>query len=195
MNGTTLRTRGPHARTARRAGKGRRFGPLTQSLFDFVREGSAGFGDAIRAQRKARPYHRASGCDSEDLAAACGHGHRGREGSPGRGVRPRDRDAGRLTDEQRVLIVEHLDDAYRVAFAREFTHRAFGDHEREERRTLAENGLIKAVMRFDPSLGCSFRTFMYRTIKFAILDANVARKAKKRSFVVFTDLEDENWND
>lgn len=32
---------------------------------------------------------------------------------------------------------------------------------------------------------------MFRMIRFTILDANVARKAKKRCFVTFTDMEDD----
>ena len=191
MNGATLRTRGPHTRTARRIGAGRRFGPFTQGTFEFAGEGSKDPFDALRPERETGSHCRASGFDSEDLATARGHDHRGSQGTAGPRVRKRGGDPERLTDEQRSLIVEHLDDAYKIAFARDFTHRSFNDSEREERRTLAENGLIKAVMRFDPERGCSFRTFMYRTIKFAILDANVARKAKKRSFVVFTDLEEE----
>jgi DNA-directed RNA polymerase specialized sigma subunit len=121
-------------------------------------------------------------------AGACRNGHRNVAQSPSR---RHARSEERLTDEQRDTVSRHLEDAYRIAFAKNFTHRSFSEEEREERRRLAENGLIKAVLRFDPLRECSFRTYLYRTIRFTILDANVSRKAKKNSQKLFTDLEDE----
>lgn len=189
MDARTVQPSRSHAGTARRNGTRRGPSAYLQCSFAFVREGPAHFDDALRFERTQSPHRGTSGRDAADIAATRGSDNPGRANATAGRTGKKARDDKPLTDEQRSLIVEHLDDAYRVAFARDFTHRSFSDAEREERRTIAENGLIKAVMRFDPSRGCSFRTFMYRTIKYAILDANVARKAKKRSFVVFTDME------
>lgn len=60
--------------------------------------------------------------------------------------------------------------------------------QRERRRTIVEDALIAAVLGYDSSKGASFSTFLWRKIKWAILDAGKPRKSKVANARTFTDL-------
>ena len=60
--------------------------------------------------------------------------------------------------------------------------------QRERRRVIVEDALLASVLDYDSSKGASFTTFLYRKIKWAILDAGKPLKSKVANARTFTDL-------
>lgn len=75
--------------------------------------------------------------------------------------------SGRLTDEQKQLIEDHMDFAKKVAFK----SNASKSLDYDDVIDLALEALVKAAIRFDPTRENKFTTYAYRVIQNHLVDA------------------------
>lgn len=88
-------------------------------------------------------------------------------------------------------MAEWLADAHNMAFDKSRTTQLTLS-QTEERKRTAEDALIAAVLDFDSTKNCSFRTYLWRKIQWAILDAHKRSKQRRNQQITFTDLESED---
>lgn len=93
----------------------------------------------------------------------------------------------RLTKKQQRQVCEWLREAYNIGFSGLNGHK-LTPTQHEQRRTICEDALIAAVLTYDSSKGASFSTFLYRKVRWAIIDAARPRKSKPGQARTFTDL-------
>lgn len=95
--------------------------------------------------------------------------------------------ARRLTRRQQATVMKWINDAYNMGFAG-LGGRKLKPVEYEQRLTVIEDALIAAVLDFDSSKGAAFSTYLYRKVRWAILDAGRPRKSKPALAKTFTDI-------
>jgi hypothetical protein len=93
----------------------------------------------------------------------------------------------RLNRREQHKVEKWLREAYNIGFSGlGGVKLTAGQH--ELRRTVIEDALIKAVQDYDATKGASFSTFLYRKVRWAILDANKPKKNKVANARTFTDI-------
>jgi hypothetical protein len=95
--------------------------------------------------------------------------------------------ARRLTRRQQHKVMKWIGDAYNMGFAGLNGHKLSPD-QHEARRVVIEDALIAAVLDYDSSKGAAFSTYLYRKVRWAILDAGRPRKSKPGLAKTFTDI-------
>jgi len=97
----------------------------------------------------------------------------------------------RLNKRQQAKVARWLPDAHNMALDRSRTASQQTWEQIEARKQTAEDALIAAVLDWDATKGCSFKTYLWRKIQWAILDAHKRSKQRKNQQITFTDLESE----
>jgi DNA-directed RNA polymerase specialized sigma24 family protein len=98
------------------------------------------------------------------------------------------RKAGRrLTRRQQAKVMQWLADAYNMGWSG-MAGKRLRPAEREAARATIEDALIAAVLDFDSSKGAAFSTYLYRKVRWALLDASRPRKSKVANARTFTDV-------
>lgn len=95
--------------------------------------------------------------------------------------------ARRLTRRQQAKVMQWLYDAENMGFAKLGGHKLTPD-QYEQRKAVIEDALIAAVLDYDSSKGAAFSTYLYRKVRWAILDAARPRKSKVSQARTFTDI-------
>lgn len=97
----------------------------------------------------------------------------------------------RLNKRQQAKVARWLNDAHNMACDKSRTTRQTWE-QLEARKQTAEDALIAAVLDWDATKGCSFKTYLWRKIQWAILDAHKRSKQRKNQQITFTDLESDD---
>lgn len=98
------------------------------------------------------------------------------------------RKAGRrLTRRQQAKVMQWIGDAYNMGFAGLGENKIRKD-EYDAKRRVIEDALIAAVLDFDSSKGAAFSTYLYRKVRWALIDASRPRKSKVANARTFTDV-------
>jgi hypothetical protein len=92
----------------------------------------------------------------------------------------------RLTKRQQAKVLKWMYDAENMGFAK-LTHRLTPE-QFEQRKAVIEDALIAAVLDYDSSKGASFSTYLFRKVRWAIIDAGRPRKSKVGQARTFTDV-------
>ena len=102
-----------------------------------------------------------------------------------------DKPVKRLTKRQQNKVVKWLPDCYNIAFDKNRTIRLSPDQV-VDRKRVAEDALIAAVLEWRSDKGTTFRTYLWRKIQWAILDAHRRSKQRRNQQITFTDLDSED---
>lgn len=93
----------------------------------------------------------------------------------------------KLNKAQKDKVSKWLNRAYYMAFSK-CNKRVMTAEQEDMRRRVAEDALIGAVLDYDATLGASFSTYLYRKIRWAILDQAKPRKSSVFNALTFTDV-------
>jgi DNA-directed RNA polymerase specialized sigma24 family protein len=93
----------------------------------------------------------------------------------------------RLTKRQQAKVLQWMYDAENMGFAKLTGHRLTPE-QCEQRKAVIEDALIAAVLDYDSSKGAAFSTYLYRKVRWAIIDAGRPRKSKVGQARTFTDV-------
>jgi DNA-directed RNA polymerase specialized sigma24 family protein len=102
-----------------------------------------------------------------------------------------DKEVKRLTKRQQNKVVKWLPDAYNIAFDKNRTNR-LSPEQVVDRKRVAEDALMAAVLEWRSDKGTTFRTYLWRKIQWAILDAHRRSKQRRNQQITFTDLDSED---
>lgn len=95
--------------------------------------------------------------------------------------------ARRLNRRQQAKVMKWIKEAYNMGFSG-LNGFKLSTQEHEKRRTVIEDALIAAVLDYDSSKGAAFSTYLYRKVRWAILDAAKPRRSAVANARTFTDL-------
>lgn len=95
--------------------------------------------------------------------------------------------ARRLSRRQQAKVMKWLYDAENMGFAG-LNGQKLTPEQYEQRKAVIEDALIAAVLDYDSSKGAAFSTYLYRKVRWALLDAARPRKSKVGQARTFTDL-------
>ena len=95
--------------------------------------------------------------------------------------------ARRLSRRQQAKVMKWLYDAENMGFAGLNGQKLTPD-QYEQRKAVIEDALIAAVLDYDSSKGAAFSTYLYRKVRWALLDAARPRRSKVGQARTFTDL-------
>lgn len=102
-----------------------------------------------------------------------------------------EKEVQRLTNRQKRKVEKWLGDAHNIAFDKTRTGELTAD-QIIERKRVAEDALIAAVLEWQADKGATFRTYLWRKIQWALIDAHRRSKQRRNQQITFTDLESED---
>ena len=93
----------------------------------------------------------------------------------------------RLNRRQQAKVMAWITDAYKMGFSGS-RGQGLTPAQHEARMVVIEDALIASVLDYDSTKGAAFSTYLYRRVRWALLDAARPKKSKVAHAMTFTDL-------